>query len=301
MQVYNIPIDADKKENTRHGDISLPMAIYETDPKKNILGFVNWHWHEELQFMRVLKGSVKVRLNTTEFLLNTGDGAFINTGVLHTIKSASETECLYLCLDVNPAILGGFSGSLLEQSCVRPYLRDPDFACELLPHSDPENRGMLDLLTEIDTLYHLDQPRRALDLQIRLLQLWRQLLDHHYGEQSEPAVFRKDANEDRIKAMLTLIHTGYPEKLTLEDFSAAAHLSRSECCRFFKQHVGMTIFDYLTSCRLEQSIRALAESDDSVSTIAMNCGFGSSSYYIGCFKKKTGMTPLAWRKKNAKP
>ena len=63
----------------------------------------------------------------------------------------------------------------------------------------------------------------------------------------------------------------------------------------------MTIFDYLTSCRLEQSIRALAESDDSVSTIAMNCGFGSSSYYIGCFKKKTGMTPLAWRKKNAKP
>lgn len=34
MQVYNIPIDADKKENTRHGDISLPMAIYETDPKK---------------------------------------------------------------------------------------------------------------------------------------------------------------------------------------------------------------------------------------------------------------------------
>ena len=40
MQVYNIPIDADKKENTRHGDISLPMAIYETDPKKNILGFV---------------------------------------------------------------------------------------------------------------------------------------------------------------------------------------------------------------------------------------------------------------------
>ena len=76
MQVYNIPIDADKKENTRHGDISLPMAIYETDPKKNILGFVNWHWHEELQFMRVLKGSVKVRLNTTEFLLNTGDGAF---------------------------------------------------------------------------------------------------------------------------------------------------------------------------------------------------------------------------------
>ena len=113
MQVYNIPIDADKKENTRHGDISLPMAIYETDPKKNILGFVNWHWHEELQFMRVLKGSVKVRLNTTEFLLNTGDGAFINTGVLHTIKSASGTECLYLCLDVNPALIGGFSGSLL--------------------------------------------------------------------------------------------------------------------------------------------------------------------------------------------
>lgn len=83
---------------------------YTKQTRKNILGFVNWHWHEELQFMRI-KRIRKVRLNTTEFLLNTGDGAFINTGVLHTIKSASETECLYLCLDVNPAILGSFSGA----------------------------------------------------------------------------------------------------------------------------------------------------------------------------------------------
>lgn len=244
--------------------------------------------------MRVLKGSVKVRLNTTEFLLNTGDGAFINTGVLHTIKSASETECLYLCLDVNSGYPRRLFRSLLEQSCVRPYLRDPDFTCELLPHSDPENRGMLDLLTEIDTLYHfrICPDGRGICRSVFFSSggsCWIIITENNPNLQCSARTRMKTGS----KLMLTLIHTGYPEKLTLEDFSAAAHLERSECCRFLKQHVGMTIFDYLTSCRLEQSIRALAESDDSVSTIAMNCGFGSSSYYIGCFKKKTGMTPLA--------
>lgn len=35
--------------------------------------------------------------------------------------------------------------------------------------------------------------------------------------------------------MLNWIHHHYAEKIILEDIAKAGHLSRSECCRFFKQ------------------------------------------------------------------
>lgn len=32
--------------------------------------------------------------------------------------------------------------------------------------------------------------------------------------------------------------------------------------------------------------------------IAMECGFGGANYFYTCFKKKTGMTPQAYRDKS---
>jgi AraC-like DNA-binding protein len=49
--------------------------------------------------------------------------------------------------------------------------------------------------------------------------------------------------------------------------------------------------------RIEKSIDSLFFSDLSISQIAYDCGFGSTSYYIEKFRNKTGMTPLEYKKR----
>ena len=57
-----------------------------------------------------------------------------------------------------------------------------------------------------------------------------------------------------------------------------------------------TPFDYLLKYRISTSLDALTNSNDSISVIALNCGFGSTSYYGKIFKKCMNCIPSEYRK-----
>lgn len=79
MQIYDIPFDQNHMETTHHGNLSFPLAIYTTQISKNILGYIDWHWHHELQFCVVIHGEVEFYVNQNHFILKEGEGIFINT------------------------------------------------------------------------------------------------------------------------------------------------------------------------------------------------------------------------------
>ena len=55
MQISVIPIDSNNHELSSHGTYDFPIAIYNDQLNKNLIGFVNLHWHEEIQFSYVPK------------------------------------------------------------------------------------------------------------------------------------------------------------------------------------------------------------------------------------------------------
>ena len=77
MQIYNIKVDKNKKEITNHGVYEFPIQIYETFLEKNVLGFVNWHWHEEVQFCLITDGRVDFYVSEKKYTLDKGQGIFI--------------------------------------------------------------------------------------------------------------------------------------------------------------------------------------------------------------------------------
>lgn len=50
------------QELTKHRTVDLPIACYETAIQKNIHGHIPLHWHEEFQFVRILKGKAIFRI-----------------------------------------------------------------------------------------------------------------------------------------------------------------------------------------------------------------------------------------------
>ncbi|MGI6110540.1 MAG: AraC family transcriptional regulator, partial [Eubacteriaceae bacterium] len=296
MQVYDIGIDKENRETTRHGAYDFPIAAYRTQLSKNVLGYVNWHWHEELQFMVVLEGSIQVSVNRSRIILNKGEGLFINGNVLHTIRPEKDPESTYLCLDVHPSLIGGYPGSRIDKKYLRPYLNDPKFtACRLDPAYENEQE-IIRLLLKIGEDYTKRTGSYELSIETALLRVWERLIRNQPGAAAftEPLT---DSDSERLKALMTEIHNHYQEKICLKNLADAVHLSDSECCRFFKSQMNCTIFEYLNTFRIEKSIEDLLHTEKAVSRIAYDCGFGSTSYYIERFRKKTGITPGKYRKR----
>jgi len=294
MQVFHIPINALQKEETRHGTYDFPLALYETCVQKNVLGFVHWHWHDELQFCYVTQGVVEFYLNQQIYTLSAGDGIFINSTFLHMVKDQGQTEGTYLCLDFAVKMLSSFSGSLIEQKYVRPYVGNPMLSCCVFPSALPHNKPILDGFLHLVSLLETKDFGYEIDVYTTLLSLWKMILAESkirgIHKKSTPSV-----TNTRLITLLSYLDQHYAEQIELAHLATLVNLSTSECCRLFKKVMNCTIFDYLFQLKLKKSMELLMESDCSIGQIALDTGFGSSSYYIDRFHQTVGVTPNNYR------
>jgi AraC-like DNA-binding protein len=74
------------------------------------------------------------------------------------------------------------------------------------------------------------------------------------------------------------------------------HLSRE-----FRKHYDTTIGEFIRKRRIEHACRLLANSDKSLSEIALLCGFSDQSHFCAMFKSHTSLTPAKFRDMSARP
>lgn len=87
MQTYDIQINKNKKEITQHGSFEFPLIIYTTQISKNILGFIDWHWHNELQLCYITHGSVQFSVNQKTLFKSKTAGTELHVSILRTSPS----------------------------------------------------------------------------------------------------------------------------------------------------------------------------------------------------------------------
>ena len=80
-------------------------------------------------------------------------------------------------------------------------------------------------------------------------------------------------------------------------FARQLCLSRTQLFKKIKTLTGMTPNMFVLSVKIKRaSQEILANPSENIADIAYRCGFNTPSYFIKCFKKFHGMTPLAFRK-----
>ncbi len=260
-------------------------------------GFQMLHWHEELQFVFVLSGTVHVTVYDEAYVLNTGDCIFLNRTVLHHIVAVADTH--YHSFLIPTRMLTFFAGSAMEQKDVQPITGNPSFTCFHLKQSIPEYADFFQNLLELDSLYFhtgaKENSRYEYRLSIALAQLWLSFI--LLLPKSSTCVPSK--NYERIRLLLSFIHQNYQKQLSADEIAAAAHISKRECLRCFQKFVHESPYRYLLRYRLHISTTLLTTTDFSVTDIALEVGFHSASSYIRYFKERYHMTPYQYRKNAA--
>lgn len=300
MQIFDIPINSKRMETTRIGTFDFPLAVHENDLKKNVLGFVNWHWHYEFQLTYVVRGTISVFFNQQTIDLHEGQGIYINPEVLHMIRDRYDSDAMFISLDVSPKLLTSFPNSVFERSYVKPVFYSSAADAVILDPGVFWQKKILDEAMSIEQDYKSRSFGWELAVSSSLYAIWKELVCHLHeslAEHDAPAAdgARMRRNQ-RIKEILSYIREHFTEKITLDEIAKHLHLSTNECCRFFKKNMNCTLFEYITEYRLSKSMELLEHTDLPVSQIAYESGFGSSSYFIEKFRKNVGMTPAAFRK-----
>lgn len=86
------------------------------------------------------------------------------------------------------------------------------------------------------------------------------------------------------------------ETVTLVELAEAVGLSPWHFCRAFAQTVGVTPHRAQMLARLDQAREMLGADGNSITDIALNCGYQSSQAFSRVFRKETGATPAAYRR-----
>ncbi|MGI8384201.1 AraC family transcriptional regulator [Robertmurraya sp. P23] len=291
MQIKNFKVDHHSlKELTDHRTMVLPIACYETTINQNINGYIPLHWHDEFQFVMVIKGEALFQINEETITVREGEGLFINAGCLHMAKDMNDSGCVYICLNVLPSFV---LSQELYSTFVYPYIQATNIPYLLLDSKEHWASTILDSMIKISQLIKEKLPYYEIDISVHLTFIWKNLIMNGVPLEVEQSEIVKS---QRMKQMLHWVHQHYAEKILLDDIARAGQLSRSECCRYFKRMLKKTPLNYVTDYRIQKSLILLQQSDSNVTDVSYQVGFNSTSYFIDKFRNTMGMTPLAYKK-----
>lgn len=97
---------------------------------------------------------------------------------------------------------------------------------------------------------------------------------------------------ERVNRAIDHIVRNLAQPLRLEEVSHAAGFSPFHFHRIFKALVGETLNDFVKRTRLERALRAMSHAPSrSLTDVALDCGFSSSSDFSRSFKKHFGAAP----------
>ncbi len=81
------------------------------------------------------------------------------------------------------------------------------------------------------------------------------------------------------------------EQFGVSELAGAMHMSRSNLLRKVKKATGLSASQFIRQVRLQEAMTLLRETQLTVSEISYNVGFGSTSYFIKCFREQYGYPP----------
>lgn len=313
-----IRIGENRKEIKDHGNYAFPVNVSEESILAYERGAFLWHWHKEVELTWIMSGKMEYRINDKIYEMEEGEALFGNSNALHAGFQREGSECKYLSITFHPRFLYGYEKSVLQTKYVNFITENENWSS--LKLSDGVD-WQHEIISNMKEIYRLSKMRAMgenadvlgnemvevrdvnsrdadsidyeLQVQILLLQIWQKLYRHFSSLPEQKHMPGKHV--ERIRKMLEYIQDNYDQNIGLDEIAEHVNICKSECCRFFKKHMNMTIFEYLMYLRIQNSL-PLLERDESVTSAAGIVGFSSTAYYGQIFKRYMNCTPREYKK-----
>jgi len=230
------------------------------------------HFHDKYSIALITSGNHNFTCNKDDFVARPGDIRLINPHDIHVCKSKTWG---YITFTPDSNFVEAFS-----ESCQKE-LHHITFANPVV-----RNNKLSQLFIGLNSATKEWQDKLMAE------NILEELVVNLISSYSNCTIETKDISYSRAKLTQSVeyMKTNFDEQLKLETLANISGLSKYHYLRKFKEEFNMTPHAYLLQIRIQNAKNMLLE-DESLSEIALSCGFSDQSHFTRVFNKVYGMSP----------
>jgi AraC-like DNA-binding protein len=232
------------------------------------------HWHEAVEILYIVKGSISVISGHKWFTAEKGNILIVNSNNIHYIRGNAE----YYCLIMGEKLCCNLGFGAIDNVVFRELISDIKIA-----------NSIIEIETELKDKkahYKTAVKARLADIMIILLRdyaLSKSLLSDNV----------QSAKTDMVKKAIKYIKEHYSERISTKDVARQAGVSEAHFCRIFKANTGFSVISYINLLRCYHARSLFLKGTHNVGEAAISCGFENISYFTKTYKKHIGSLPSA--------
>ncbi|MCT4688300.1 helix-turn-helix domain-containing protein [Vallitalea sp.] len=262
---------------------NLPFSIFLHESKR----VYPMNWHKEIEILFILKGSVRVKIRDSSYMVHQDNIILINSYEMHEITPLGD-DIIILVFQLDP---------YFYQKYYQGFTEIVFHMNSTMLNKDSNTYNTIKENLVIMMWYRLNKENTY---QIKLLKQSLALVELLLRNFKKTMINDKnhnDRSQQRLISIIENINKNYNKKLTLSQIAEQEYISIHYLSKFFKNRVGIGFNKYLNLFRLNKSMNDLLNSNKMIIDIALEHGFSSVKSYTKLFKETYTETPSSFRKK----
>lgn len=254
-----------------------------------------YHFHPELELTLILRGQGKRYVGNRMDAFEAGDLVLLGSNLPHCWKTESgdttPDSAAAIVIQFPPGFLGEDFLTRPELSGIRQLLQRAENGLRFTGQTRDIAAGQIQaLLTE----------RGGFEKMIALLEMLEMLSRSAAFEILAPQpmtanIHRED--QQRMGEVFAYVVDHFRGGVSLAEAARVAGLSPNAFCKYFKRITRKTFMETVIGYRLNYAAQQLVQTDQPVSAVCFDSGFGDISHFNKTFKAKMHLSPLHYRKK----
>ncbi|MEK4039584.1 AraC family transcriptional regulator [Paenibacillus sp. FSL F4-0122] len=254
----------------------------------------------DFELLYVRQGKLSTKMDTEEYILNSGQLIFLSSGVYHqnAIVSDSETKLIGIHFDFfGESIITSDEDMLVNEEEVM----DEKFALEavtapFMPLSqEPIYTPPPECIHAMEQLvYEFTMRPAGYEWVCRGLLLG--ILTSLLRTQSSRNAAKSSVHTGRIRALIDEMDSKLADRWSNKFMAGAMNLHEDHFSKLFREVAGMPPGEYLRSIRHREARKLLRETDWPIEQVGDNVGYPDIHYFSRVFTANEGISPRAYRK-----
>ena len=272
-------------------DESFFIGIFQDNLEKS-----NWHYHNNFEISFIIEGTGKRIVADSIEEFQPGDLVFIGRNLPH-VWIADKEQGVLSTRTLEMVFLQFTSDILNPLLLILPEFK---YVAKALTMSERGIQIVGQTLNEVSELMlqmpYLKSFERMMHF-FRIMDIIGKSDSLIHLASKEYLIARFTTGNKRIAAIHEYLMKNYREKIDLERLAALGNMAEGSLCRFFKQKMGLTIFEYLNKIKVEFACKLLMDPSLSIMEVCLDSGFNNLGHFNKQFRKTTGVTPTEYRKR----
>lgn len=264
-------------------DDSLPIKLTHFYSNYVTKGF-SYHWHNSIEIILPVIGGANIWIEGEVFDNYGGEISIINSQYIHKSRMLDGTlEYMGFALQINYNFLKKCFSEIDNY-----YFKQPNKKTE---------RKLIKIIYDIINEYSSQKDYKNVKIYSLIYELIYIMIDKLLVKREGTVKIRNSKDNQKILNITNFIDKHYNDNISITQIAEHFKWSYGYLSKYFKEHVGITIKEYIDNVRITHAKRDLIFTDQTITDIAYLHGFSNLQSFTTVFKKKYNMNPSEYKKK----